>query len=211
MEVELIAYTPEPDRVCAAAARLTHSKLAGEKLVEQMSEEEISRLLRNVLKEGHTSVIEHASFTFSISGISRACSHQLVRHRIASYSQQSQRYVKPSETFVLPPKVEENKEAKRIFEEALQKCSETYQRLIDFGIPKEDARYIMPNATKTNIIVTMNARSLINFLSLRLEKDAQWEIRGLAKKMLEEAYRVAPAIFHDVHEKYSGIKESGEF
>ncbi|MDY6985232.1 MAG: FAD-dependent thymidylate synthase [Candidatus Thermoplasmatota archaeon] len=207
MEVELIAYTPEPDRVCAAAARLTHSKLAGEKLVEQMSEEEISRLLRNVLKAGHTSVIEHASFTFSISGISRACSHQLVRHRIASYSQQSQRYVKPSETFVLPPRVEENGEAKRIFEEALQKCSETYQRLTDLGIPKEDARYIMPNATKTNIIVTINARSLINFLSLRLEKDAQWEIRELAKKMLEEAHKVAPAIFHDVYEKYSGVKQ----
>jgi thymidylate synthase (FAD) len=210
MEVKLIAYTPEPDRVCAAAAKLTHSKLAGEKLVEQMSEEEMSRLLGNVMKLGHTSVIEHASFTFSISGISRACSHQLVRHRIASYSQQSQRYVKAGD-FVLPPKVEENEEAKRIFEEALQKCSETYQRLMDMGIPKEDARYIMPNATKTNIIVTMNARSLINFFSLRLEKDAQWEIRKLAKKMLEEAYRVAPAIFHDVYEKYSEVKQSGEF
>jgi len=203
MEVRLIAHTPEPDRVCAAAARLTHSNLAGEKLVEQMSDEEISRLLTSVTKLGHTSVIEHASFTFSISGISRACSHQLVRHRIASYSQQSQRYVKPSEGFVVPPRIAENKEANRIFEEALQKCSEAYQRLTELGIPKEDARYIMPNATETNIIVTMNARSLINFFSLRLEKDAQWEIRAIAKKMLEEAHRVAPAIFREVYGRHT--------
>jgi thymidylate synthase (FAD) len=204
MEVKIIAHTPEPDRVCAAAARLTHSNLAGEKLVEQMNDEEISRLLTSVMKLGHTSVVEHASFTFSIEGISRACSHQLVRHRIASYSQQSQRYVKPSESFVLPPKIAENEKADEIFQEALQKCSETYQRLIELGIPKEDARYIMPNATKTNIMVTMNARTLINFFSLRLEKDAQWEIRTLAKKMLEEAHRVAPAIFREVYEKYAG-------
>jgi len=203
MEVKIIAHTPEPDRVCAAAARLTHSNLAGEKLVEQMNDEEISRLLTSVMKLGHTSVIEHASFTFSIEGISRACSHQLVRHRIASYSQQSQRYVKPSESFVVPLKIEEKEEAKRIFGEALQNCSETYQRLIELGIPKEDARYIMPNATKTNIIVTMNARSLINFFSLRLEKDAQWEIRALAKKMLEEVNAIAPAIFREVYEKYA--------
>jgi len=204
MEVRLIAHTPEPDRVCAAAARLTHSNLAGEKLVEQMSDDEIARLLSSVTKLGHTSVIEHASFTFSISGISRACSHQLVRHRIASYSQQSQRYVKPSEGFVIPPKIEDNEEAKRIFEEALRKCSEAYQRLTELGIPKEDARYIMPNATETNMIVTMNARSLINFFSLRLEKDAQWEIRELAKRMLEEAHRAAPAIFREVYEKQMG-------
>jgi thymidylate synthase (FAD) len=203
MEVRLIAHTPEPDRVCAAAARLTHSNLAGEKLVEQMSDDEISRLLTSVMKLGHTSVIEHASFTFSISGMSRACSHQLVRHRIASYSQQSQRYVKPSEDFVVPARIEENEEANRIFEEALQKCSEAYQRLTELGIPKEDARYIMPNATETNIIATMNARSLINFFSLRLEKDAQWEIRELAKRMLEEAHRVAPAIFGEVYEKHA--------
>ena len=204
MEVKIIAHTPEPDRVCAAAARLTHSNLAGEKLVEQMNDEEISRLLTSVMKLGHTSVVEHASFTFSIEGISRACSHQLVRHRIASYSQQSQRYVKPSESFVLPPKIAENEKADEIFQEALQKCSETYQRLIELGIPKEDARYIMPNATKTNIMVTMNARALINFFSLRLEKDAQWEIRALAKKMLEAAHRVAPALFREVYEKYAG-------
>jgi thymidylate synthase (FAD) len=203
MEVKIIAHTPEPDRVCAAAARLTHSNLAGGKLVEQMNDEEISRLLTSVMKLGHTSVIEHASFTFSIEGISRACSHQLVRHRIASYSQQSQRYVKPSESFVVPPKIVEDEEAKRIFEETLQKCSETYQRLIELGIPKEDARYIMPNATKTNIIVTMNARSLINFFSLRLDRDAQWEIRELARKMLEEVRAIAPAIFREVYEKYA--------
>jgi thymidylate synthase (FAD) len=112
--------------------------------------------------------------------------------------------VKPSESFVLPPKIAENEKADEIFKEALQKCSETYRRLIELGIPKEDARYIMPNATKTNIIVTMNARSLINFFSLRLEKDAQWEIRALAKKMLEAAHRVAPALFREVYEKYAG-------
>jgi len=105
--------------------------------------------------------------------------------------------------FCSASKIEEKEEAKRIFGEALQKCSETYQRLIELGIPKEDARYIMPNATKTNIIVTMNARSLINFFSLRLEKDAQWEIRALAKKMLEEVNAIAPAIFREVYEKYA--------
>ena len=202
MEVKLITHTPDPDRTCAAAARLTHSRLTGEKLIEQMSDKDIKMLLDGVMKLGHTSVVEHASFTFSISGISRTCSHQLVRHRIASYSQQSQRYVKPEESFVTPPTILQKEEAKEIFYETLINCSDAYKKLLDFGVPKEDARFIMPNASKTSIIVTMNARSLINFFELRLERGAQWEIRELARKMLEEVYGIAPAIFHKVYERF---------
>jgi len=207
MEVKLIAFTPDPDRVCASAAKLTHSNLAGDQLIEKMSGEQIGRLLDSVIRLGHTSVIEHVDFTFSIAGISRACSHQLVRHRMASYSQQSQRYVKFEESFVEPETILQNEKTRDIFERELKSCYECYQRLLELEVPKEDARYILPNASKTNLFVTMNARSLTNFFELRLRKDAQWEIRELAKRMLEQVCEVAPAIFHDLYARYITQKQ----
>ncbi|HDN05813.1 MAG TPA: FAD-dependent thymidylate synthase, partial [Candidatus Bathyarchaeota archaeon] len=141
----------------------------------------------------------HACFTFSIEGVSRAMTHQLIRHRIASYTQQSQRYVTYNtlENYVTPPSIRNNKEAKKLFDETLAKISEVYQKLLRMNIPKEDARFILPNAAKTNIIVTMNARELRHFFNLRCCMRAQWEIREVAIEMLRQVKKVAPALFEN--------------
>ncbi|NIQ06822.1 MAG: FAD-dependent thymidylate synthase, partial [Candidatus Korarchaeota archaeon] len=148
---------------------------------------------------GHVSVIEHASFSFSIEGVSRAMTHQLVRHRIASYTQQSQRYVAydTSDQYVVPPSLDDNPVAKKIFDKTVTRISEAYRELLDLGIPREDARFILPNAARTNIIVTMNARELLHFFNLRCCIRAQWEIREVANEMLKQVKEVAPALFND--------------
>jgi thymidylate synthase (FAD) len=159
--------------------------------------ETAKRIIKRVTGYGHASVIEHASFTFSIEGVSRAMTHQLVRHRIASFTQQSQRYVTYDtlEKYVTPQSISENAEAKDIFDRTLERISETYQKLLNMGIPKEDARFILPNAAKTNIIVTMNARELLHFFNLRCCARAQWEIRETAIEMLRQAKKATPALF----------------
>jgi thymidylate synthase (FAD) len=164
-----------------------------------MDVETAKRIIKRVTGYGHVSVIEHASFTFSIEGVSRAMTHQLVRHRIASFTQQSQRYVTYDtlEKYVTPQSITENAEAKNIFDETLEKISETYQKLLNLGVPKEDARFILPNAAKTNIIVTMNARELRHFFNLRCCARAQWEIREIATEMLKQAKKAAPALFEN--------------
>jgi thymidylate synthase (FAD) len=161
------------------------------------------RFLQARLREGHESIIEHASLTFEIVGISRACSHQLVRHRIASYSQESQRYVDMSAPeFVIPASIQDDPEARRIWDECMEQVTDSYHRLRKLGVRKEDARFVLPNATATRIIVTMNLRSLRNFFSVRCEKAAQWEIRALALEMLRQAYALAPSVFADLHERF---------
>jgi thymidylate synthase (FAD) len=161
------------------------------------------KFLRARIREGHESIIEHASVTFEISGISRACSHQLVRHRIASYSQESQRYVDMSAPeFVVPPSVAENPQAMAEWDAFMGQVAETYHRLRDLGVRKEDARFVLPNATATRIIVTMNFRSLRHFFSVRCDRAAQWEIRDLALEMLRQVYDLAPAVFGDLYEMY---------
>jgi thymidylate synthase (FAD) len=195
MNVKLIGYTSNPEKLPAMAATLTHSKIKPEDL-DTRSEKEESVVLEQVLKLGHTSVIEHASFTFAISDVSRSLTHQLVRHRIASYSQQSQRYVNLSEpNYVIPPSIRKNKNMENAYEETMRVIWEQYNKLLKMKIPAEDARYVLPNATCTNIMVTMNARSLLNFFELRCCLHAQWEIRLLANKMLKEVKKVAPTIF----------------
>ena len=163
-----------------------------------MDAETATRKIKQVTGYGHASVIEHASFTFSLEDVSRAMTHQLIRHRIASYTQQSQRYVTYDtiEKYVTPPSIGGNREAKKVFDEALEKISDTYQNLLRI-VPKEDARFILPNAAKTNIIVTMNARELRHFFSLRCCARAQWEIREVATEMLKQAKKAAPALFED--------------
>lgn len=197
MEVKLLAYTPEPELVCAKAMRACRTKQAASEL--QLSREEVIRLIRSAKKLGHLSVLEHASFTFSIAGISRACSHQLVRHRMASYSQQSHRAVamKPTDV-VVPPSAQQNKETRRIFRESVDASFKAFNALRELGVRLEDARYVLPNALATNISVTMNARELLHFFSLRLASSAQWEIRELARKMLAEARKVAPVMFERI-------------
>lgn len=195
MNVKLIGFTPNPEKLPAMAAKLTHSKTKPEDL-DKTSNKELKVILEQVVGLGHTSVVEHANFTFAISDVSRSLTHQLVRHRIASYSQQSQRYVNLKEpNYVTPPKIAKNKSMKKAYDKTMENIWDEYNKLLELGIPAEDARYVLPNATCTNIIVTMNARSLLNFFELRCCQHAQWEIRELANKMLKEVKKVAPTIF----------------
>ena len=195
MNVKIIGFTPNPEKTAAMAAKLTHSKIKPEDL-DKKSEKELQSILKEVMKLGHTSVVEHSCFSFAISDVSRSLTHQLVRHRIASYAQQSQRYVNLNEpNYVMPPKIAKNEQMKKAYNKTMQEIWVHYNKLLKMGIPAEDARYILPNATCTNIIVTMNARSLLNFFELRCCLHAQWEIRQLANKMLTEVKKVAPIIF----------------
>lgn len=199
MKVELIEYTPQPDLIAGAAAHSCRSSKACSEILETEGKERLKKILRKAVERGHTSVAEHASFTFSIEGISRTCSHQLVRHRIASYSQQSQREIKLNEEeFVTPPEIKSNPRAKKKFHDIMKEVWKTYRKLIEEeGIPQEDSRFVLPNAAKTNIVVTMNGRALMNFFELRTCMHAQWEIRAVANKMLSEVKKIAPKIFKD--------------
>jgi len=195
MKVELVGFSPDPEKVPGMAAMLTHSEKSASELLE-CSDENLSKVLSHVLAVGHTSVIEHATFTFAISGVSRSLTHQLVRHRLASYAQQSQRYVNLVEPcFVTPPKIEKDPKLKEAYVKSMQAIWKQYNELLELGIPAEDARYVLPNACCTNILVTMNARSLLNFFELRCCLHAQWEIRMLAQKMLALVKDVAPVLF----------------
>ncbi|MEM0286423.1 MAG: FAD-dependent thymidylate synthase [Candidatus Methanomethylicaceae archaeon] len=195
MKVTLLSYTPNPEKIIAIAARQCHSKLSALEISNKIKEEEIEKIINKLIEIGHTSVLEHVCFTFLIEDISRVCSHQLVRHRIASYSQQSQRHVKVEDNFIIPESIKKNNETYKIFLDALDYCKSCYRKLIEMGVPIEDARYIIPQASPTKIVVTMNARSLMNFFELRCCLSAQWEIRMLAEKMLELVKNVAPNVF----------------
>ena len=197
INVKLLYHTKNPARDVATAARLCYSPVGAADLMENMSEEQAERVLATILKSGHNSTLEHASYTFAIEGISRACSHQLVRHRMASFNQQSQRYVKAGEDLpiIKPDTVKQN--ANDAFDEAIKACEDAYQKMVDAGVPAEDARYILPNAAETKIVVTMNIRELLHFFSLRCCNRAQWEIRDLAWQMLELVKPTAPYIFMD--------------
>lgn len=195
-KVCLLTHTPDPDELVAAAARLCYSDVAASDLLKRESEELSTRLLENLWRSGHYSPFEHASFTFGTDGLSRVTSHQLVRHRIASYSQQSQRYVKMNRPeVVIPPTVAALPEAEALFRRQIESAHETYRSLVEMGIPAEDARFILPHGWETRLVFTMNARELHHFFNLRLCRRAQWEIRGLARLMLAECRKAAPAIF----------------
>ena len=199
MQVELLYHTPDPERAVATAARLCYAPVGASELMESMSDERVRSVLKTILSSGHLSTLEHASFTFAIDGVSRALTHQLVRHRLASFNQQSQRYVKFTDGLdvVKPASIAENEQASRLFDEMIGKTVEAYQAFLEAGIPAEDARYILPNAAESKIVVTMNIRELLHFFSLRCCNRAQWEIRELAWKMLELVTPIAPYIFAD--------------
>ncbi len=199
MTVTLLRYTPNPDLIVALAARRCYSNRAADDIETGFKPEEIERMINLLKQRGHFSVFEHATFTFSADGISRALSHQLVRHRIASYSQESQRYVNylklkeiPN---IVPPKIAADPEASEIYNKAMEESLNAYRKMVEIGIAPEDARYIFPNAVETKIVFTMNARSLFNFFEQRCCMKAQWEIRHLAFEMLTEVRKVAPLIF----------------
>jgi len=196
MKVKLIAYTPEPDKLASVAANTCYSSQSASKIIERITPEKSEKIITRVVASGHHSVIEHAVFTFSIEDVSRALTHQLVRHRIASYSQQSQRYVSMKKaSYVTPKTIANNSEALGKYEKLMDEIWKAYGELADMGIPNEDARYLLPNACTTNIVVTMNARELLGFFKIRTCMRAQWEIREMANRMMAEVKEVAPVIF----------------
>lgn len=238
MKVKLLSHTLNPELIVASSAKLCYSKTGVDGLMEQ-TEEQVEKFLNRLVELGHESPIEHASFTFAIEGISRVCSHQLVRSRLASYSQQSQRYVKLDQfEYIIPKAIENNPEAKQRFIQAMKEDQEHYDELVDILLYDmveeydnankteysycldwkdlfkkehkkqynkfekqaiEDARYVFPNACETKIVVTMNARSLMNFFKHRCCNRAQEEIRAMANEMLKEVKKVSPTLF-----KYAG-------
>ncbi len=178
-------------------------EFAGRSCYRSVPRGQPGKFLQARIREGHESIIEHTSVTFEITGISRACSHQLVRHRIASYSQESQRYVDMmAPEFVVPPSVDESSQARAIWDEFMDGATSTYHRLRELGVRKEDARFVLPNATATRIIVTMNLRTLRHFFTVRCHKAAQWEIRALALEMLRQIYAYAPSVFGDLYDRF---------
>ena len=220
MNVKLIAHTALPEKVVAAAAKLCYSDTGAMDLMEDLTDEKAGKFVEMLGTIGHQSPIEHASFTFAIEGVSRTLLAQITRHRIASFSVQSQRYVKLTHfAYVTPPEIAAVPEALALFDETMQNCVESYRKLTEIlearhfadfmaqGLPEkeakrraekkaiEDARFVLPNAAETKMVMTMNARELLHFFRLRCCNRAQWEIRALAKAMVAEVYPVAPALF----------------
>ncbi len=206
LAVTLLAHTPDPDRAVAAAGRLCYAPVSAAQLTETMSDDDVARLVRGLVASGHHSALEHASFTFAVDGVSRACTHQLVRHRMASYNQQSQRYVNFSagDSFVIPPAIAADATAAQVFLRAMDQAREAYDRLVELGLAdgrtresvQEDARFVLPNAAETKIVVTMNGRELRHFFAVRCCNRAQWEIRALAWELRDRVKLLAPALFH---------------
>ncbi len=199
MIVELLKYTNEPEKTCAIAGRLCYSDVGIEELKEQLTQEKIEDILKKIIKSGHLSVLEHASFSFGIEGVSRALLAQLTRHRIASFSVQSQRYVKFNKgvNFIIPPTIAKDENLSAKYNEFLKLSQQYYNEFLQAGIPAEDARYVLPNASATKIVLTMNARELRHFFALRCCNRAQWEIRDMACRMLKLAKEVVPVLFDD--------------
>lgn len=219
-KVTLLTHTPQPERIVAAAAKLCYSASGIEGLLDGLDEEKSAAFVGRLMRLGHESPLEHAVFTFGIEGVSRALLAQITRHRIATFSVQSQRYVAGDKFgYVIPPQIEKNKEAKTIFLEEVSRSFEQYERIAQVLAEQaereltgqgmdpeeaartarkqanEDARFLLPNACDTKMILSMNARSLLNFFRLRCCMRAQWEIRGVAEQMLRLVCAVAPALF----------------
>ncbi len=221
MNVTLITHTPVPEKIVAAAAKLCYSDSGADTLMENMSDEKAEQFVDMLAGFGHESPVEHVTFTFCIEGVSRSLLAQITRHRIASFSVQSQRYVKQNRfEFITPPAIEADPEASRIYQQSMDNALKAYMSLTDRlqekYIPElmesgmdekaarskaekmaiEDARFVLPNACETKMVMTMNVRSLRNFFKLRCCNRAQWEIRAVATEMLKLCYEAAPALFN---------------
>lgn len=205
LKVILIRHTPSPEETIAMAAKLCYSPADIVSLGKKISAKDQKSFVDKLVAMGHLSPIEHATFTFAVEGISRACSHQLVRHRLASYSQQSQRYVGEEEGFdyVIPPSIRRAPLLKKVFVDFMRESQAAYNRLVQ-GLEgagfkgeasRQDARFVLPNACETKIMVSMNARELLHFFNQRCCNRAQWEIRALAEEMLRLVKKVSPTIF----------------
>ncbi len=211
-----------PEKIISAAAKTCYSAATVDTLLDGLTEEKTESFLTMLTEIGHESPIEHASFTFAMEGVSRSLLAQITRHRMASFSVQSQRYVREKGfEYVVPHEIEDDEEACRIFRQAMEDDQKTYEKLTAILLDKhekaflaqgcsekeahrkaekkaiEDARYVLPNACTTKIIMTANARSLQNFFRLRCCNRAQWEIRELAEEMYKLVYAVAPTLFRN--------------
>ncbi len=220
MKVELLQYTPEPEKTVAVAAKLCYSGAEIDNIMDGLDRESTEKFIAKLSDMGHESPFEHISFTFGISGVSRSLLAQITRHRIASFSVRSQRYVKEGQfTYVVPPEIEQDDTARELFLKSMEQANTNYNQLADLLFEKhyhkllqsgmsgkkakmtaekaaiEDARFVLPNACETKMIVTMNARSLFHFFHLRCCERAQWEIRALAIAMLKLVKEAAPAVF----------------
>lgn len=213
MQVKLIAHTPNPEQVIAAAAKMCYSNSGIDNILEGLTPDKIQSFIEQLISIGHESPLEHITFTFAVEGISRVCSHQLVRHRIASYSQKSQRYVDEKMfEYIIPPAIENNPAALGTYLSAMDNIQRYYENISDLlfdsysangkMLPKdakkkaqEDARFVLPNACETKLVMTFNVRSLLNFFNERCCTRAQWEIRALANEVLRQVKEVAPTLF----------------
>ncbi|MBU2221699.1 MAG: FAD-dependent thymidylate synthase [Candidatus Omnitrophica bacterium] len=225
LNVKILDATKDAISIIYAACRQCYSpKFAGDLIEEVKSDARKQEdFVRKVVSSGHESPIEHVKFTFAIEGVSRALTHQLVRHRIASFSQQSQRYVKATNfNYIIPPSIEQNKDLKGKFIRMMEEIQTGYNDLLDHFKRKDesgeqvnqDARFLLPQAAETKIVVTMNCRELLHFFEQRCCNRAQWEIRGLALEMLKICQDKLPAVFADAGAKcvkLSYCPESAQF
>jgi len=208
MKVELLSITPNAEELIENAGRTCYQSKPSETYI-------IGTLIRSLIKSGHESVLEHGYATFRISEVSRALTHQLVRHRIASYSQQSQRYVKENQfEYVIPTLILDSKEkvvsdyiegycsAENEFKYDMAKIQKMYDKWKMFGLKNEDARFVLPNACCTEIVMSANFREFRNIFQVRCDKHAQWEIRSVAKEMLRQLYEKCPNVFEDLKIKF---------
>lgn len=220
MNVTLIEHTPNPEKIVAAAAKLCYSDSGCENIMEGLDNDKTAAFVKMLSDMGHESPIEHVSFTFGIEGVSRSLLAQITRHRHASFSVQSQRYVRKNNfIYITPPSISDDDEINGLYIEAMETAYKAYNKISDMLFVKyfaeleesgmssnsakskaekmaiEDARFILPNACETKMVVTMNARSLINFFKLRCCNRAQWEIRALADEMFRLCYKAAPSLF----------------
>lgn len=195
MKITLLSYTPNPEINIANAARICYDSkpkdLDGER-----------KFIRGLVSSGHTATIEHSSATFLLEDVSRVLTHELVRHRLFSFCQRSQRYVKETEPSFVTPDVllteNSNDEAQKIYNDAMDNAWKAYKSLLDLGLKAEDARFVLPNACTTTITVSGNFREWRNFLILRLSPRAQWEIRKAANIILDKLIEIAPSVFEDL-------------
>ncbi len=204
LKVRLISHTKDPEQIVAAAIRQCYSSIGANDLTKEIGKKDRARLIKQILASGHTSTLEHASFTFAIEGLSRITEIHLIRHRIASFSIQSGRYVRRSKVgYLIPKSIKELQKSskngdKRLYQKYLNhlaKSQTLYDELLRAGLKEEDARFCQPQSLQVKAVVTMNARSLLNFFRLRCCQRAQWEVRDLAWEMLRLVKRVAPNIF----------------
>lgn len=196
MKIELLDITPNATDLIEKIGRICYNSKPGPNYVP-------GTMVKNLIKRGHCSVIEHAKATFHISEVSRALTHQLVRHRLASYTQRSQRYCKEDGfEFVTPPSISGNEVALDNYKKVMKNLADNYSELVKMGMKPEDARFILPNACNTEITVTANFREWRSIFALRCESHAQWEVRNLCTELLRILYNKEPAVFEDQYNEF---------